>query len=332
MQSSRGRRAQRKVYAGGAALLAVYLGIAFACLPWWSVSSALGAIGGTATASAAHSPTGISRVVGPAATPVPTIASSPPVTTPVPTLAPTPRPYRAAAVPTPDQRRLYHVPILMYHRVVPVADAGDSMPHLVVPPATFSLQMKALFDAGWHSITMATLAHYLEINASIPAKTFVITFDDGWYDGFDYAFPIMREYGFVGTFYVIGDRISRNADYLSAEQLRILEQAGNDIGNHTEGHTSLPGKSDDLIRRQVDNCSREIQQAIGHRPVTLAYPMGGVDASVVASVMQEIPDIKLAVTTWPGAIESWPIRLDTPRVRVDPTTDGPGLVATLDAT
>jgi peptidoglycan/xylan/chitin deacetylase (PgdA/CDA1 family) len=220
----------------------------------------------------------------------------------------------------------------MYHRVVPVDEAGDSMPHLVVPPATFSLQLKAFFDAGWHSITMATLAHDLEINSTIPAKTFVITFDDGWSDSYEYAFPIMREYGFVGTFYVIGDRIGRGKDFLSAEQMRILEQAGNDIGNHTEGHVSLPGHSADSIRQQVDNCSREIQQAVGHRPVTLAYPMGGVDPFAVESVNQAVPDIKLAVTTWYGALETWPMRMDVPRVRVNPTTDGPALVASLDAT
>ena len=56
---------------------------------------------------------------------------------------------------------------------------------------------------------------------------------------------------------------------------------------------------------------------------------GGVDAFVIRTVMQEIPDMKLAVTTWNGIREMWPTRLSTPRVRVDATMDGPALVASL---
>ena len=54
-----------------------------------------------------------------------------------------------------------HVPILMYHRIVPSAEAGDSIPGLVVPPDTFAAQLDALEAAGWHTITMATLANDL---------------------------------------------------------------------------------------------------------------------------------------------------------------------------
>ncbi|HEX7491819.1 MAG TPA: polysaccharide deacetylase family protein [Candidatus Limnocylindrales bacterium] len=318
------------MFAGGAALLAIYVGIAASCLPMWSVG-ALGAVGSPAGETATPGPGGVSEAVSPSASLMPSDTSSLSARTPMPTLAPTPRPYQAAAVPTPDQRRVYHVPILMYHRVVPLSEAGDSQSHLVVPPATFSLQMKALFDAGWHSITMATLAHDMETNATIPARTFVITFDDGWYDGYEYAFPIMRQYGFVGTYYVIGNRVDTKG-FLSAEQMQTLEAAGNDIGNHTEDHVKLPGSSAEILRREVDDASRRIQQAIGHRPVTLAYPAGGVDLSLMDSMMREVPDIKLAVTTWPGAAESWPNRLSTPRVRVDATMDGPGLVASLAGT
>jgi peptidoglycan/xylan/chitin deacetylase (PgdA/CDA1 family) len=217
----------------------------------------------------------------------------------------------------------------MYHRIVPVEEAGDSMPHLVVPPATFAIQMQAFSDAGWHSITMATLARYMETGAAIPAKTFVITFDDGWSDGYDYAFPIMRRFGFVGTFYVIGDRIGI-PEFLSAPQLRTLEAAGNDIGNHTEDHVSLPGNSESRVISQVENASQEIERAVGHRPVSLAYPMGGFD-QFVADIVSRIPDIKIAVTTLYGAEEMWPSRLYTPRVRVNPSTDGRQLVAELTA-
>jgi peptidoglycan/xylan/chitin deacetylase (PgdA/CDA1 family) len=231
------------------------------------------------------------------------------------------------ARPTPEPYRLYRVPILMYHRIVPVSEAGNSIPDLVVSPATFSAQMRAFFDAGWHSITMATLAYDMETDRTIPPKTFVITFDDGWADGYDYAFPILREYSFVATYFVIGSRIDQE-DFLSADELRTLEAAGNDIGNHTQNHESLQGVSIGRARQEVETASEQIAAAVGHRPESLSYPHGRVTDAVI-EVMSTIPDMKMAVTTASGQTETWRQRFNTPRVRVHPSSDGARLVASL---
>jgi peptidoglycan/xylan/chitin deacetylase (PgdA/CDA1 family) len=220
--------------------------------------------------------------------------------------------------------RIYHVPVLMYHRVVPTSEAGDSISGLVVSPATFSAQLKFLHDQGWHTITMATLADDMETDRTVPDKTFVITLDDGWYDGYVYAFPIMRQYGFVGTFYVITSRIN-SADFLSTQELRTLEAAGNDIGNHTVNHTNLAFTSVSQTTQEVENASEQIAIAVGQRPVSLAYPMGGV-TTAAAFVVSEIPDMKIAVTEGAGNRETWFGRYAMARVRVLPTTNPPLLL------
>jgi peptidoglycan/xylan/chitin deacetylase (PgdA/CDA1 family) len=247
-----------------------------------------------------------------------------------PTAPPTPRPAAPADPQGPDSTRVYHVPILMFHRVIPVAEADGGASDLVMPPERFAGQKKSLFDAGWHSITMATLVAEMSTNATIPPKTFVPTFDDGWSDGYNYAFPIMRTYGFVGTFYVISSRIDRGSDYLSTVQLRELEAAGNDIGNHTADHLSLSIIGDSQVRLEVEVASAAIGTAVGHRPVSLAYPMGGVSMTTIAIVGQ-VPDLSAAVTTWPGMTETWRDRYDMPRVRMNPSTDPATLPAMLSA-
>jgi peptidoglycan/xylan/chitin deacetylase (PgdA/CDA1 family) len=215
----------------------------------------------------------------------------------------------------------------MYHRVVPTVEAGNSAPDLVVSPATFSAQLRALRDAGWQSITMATLEDDMATDETIPARTFVITFDDGWSDGYEYAFPIMREYGFVGTYFVIGSRIDQK-DFLSTTEMQALEAAGNEIGNHTENHVSLSSVTMSHVRQEVEDASAAIARAVGHRPVSLAYPMGGVSAGV-AQVLSQTPDIKVAVMTQPSGPESWFARYYMPRVRVHPNTNPEKLVASL---
>ena len=219
----------------------------------------------------------------------------------------------------PEPDRVYSVPVLMYHRVVPRSEAGNSLPDLVVPPEDFSAQMKAFYFRGWHSITLAQLADYMEIDASIPDKTFVITFDDGWYDGYTYAFPILKRYGFVATYFVVSGRIDTNYS-LSTEELRALQAAGNEIGNHTENHISLSTVPVGRAAQEVERASEQIMAAVGQRPVSLAYPMGGVNSSVVL-VVSQVPGIKIAVTTVPGVVETWSRRYVVPRVKVKGNTD-----------
>lgn len=301
--------------AGAASLLASCLLAVAAC--------ASGTATGTAPAagrSGLESPgAGYTRGVSLPSAPVASVAPTDDPTAPA-TAPPSPRPPMPADPKAPDPTRVYHVPILMFHRVIPVAEADGGASDLVMPPERFAEQMKSLFDAGWHSITMATLVADMSTNATIPPKTFVPTFDDGWSDGYNYAFPIMRTYGFVGTFYVISSRIDRGSDYLSTVQLRELEAAGNDIGNHTADHLSLSIIGDSQVRLEVEVASAAIATAVGHRPVSLAYPMGGVSMATIA-IVDQVPDLSAAVTTWPGMTETWRDRYDMPRVRMNPSTD-----------
>jgi peptidoglycan/xylan/chitin deacetylase (PgdA/CDA1 family) len=305
----------RAVRTGGI-LLALFLVVAALYAARWPTSGTLG-VGASISADPsvpAAAPTAPEQTAS-------SSGSSSSVALPTASLMASPAPpaFKPTPRPTPQEFRIYHVPVLMYHRIVPRSESAGSISGLVVPPETFSAQMKALFDAGWHSITMATLADEMETDTTIPPKTFVITFDDGWYDGYVYAFPIMRKYGFVGTCYVITGRID-SADFLSTQELRTLEAAGNDIGNHTVNHTSLPTVSMARATQEVENASEAIARAVGHRPVSLAYPMGGI-TTTTAFVVSQIPDIKLAVTESSGNSETWFGRLAMPRVRVLPSTD-----------
>ncbi len=345
--SYRTRGVEARVVVGGALVLSLFVGIACTSLPVGGTSGGPGASSswsavGTPGPVAAASPQGadanpnaeqsdrsplpvapaqsIAPIGSPGAATLPPVLGTAGARTPPPTESPV----RSAPGPTPDPNRIYEVPVLMYHRIVPVAEAGNSQTGLVVPPATFSAQLKALFDAGWHSITMASLADHMAANWTVPPKTFVLTFDDGWEDGYIYAFPIMREYGYVGTFFVVSSRID-SKDSLSTQEMRTLEAAGNEIGNHTENHVSLSTVSMSRVKEEVENASETIARAVGHRPVSLAYPMGGVSDAVVW-VVSQIPDLKIAVTTERGKTETWPSRYATPRMRINPTTDPVQLV------
>ncbi|HEX8964500.1 MAG TPA: polysaccharide deacetylase family protein [Rhodocyclaceae bacterium] len=86
------------------------------------------------------------------------------------------------------------IPVLMYHHVSPA-------PGLVtVSPGCFRAQMEYLARDGWHAIGCDDLAGFLD-GAPLPAKSFLITFDDGYLDNYVHAYPVLREFGLRATIF-----------------------------------------------------------------------------------------------------------------------------------
>ena len=295
-------------------------------------------------------PSPTSTVDRPTATPTPTYDPSPTPTTTTLTWTPPPAgsypvinscdpatvpsaiPVTAKAIDPASTFTLY-VPVLMYHRIVPVSEAGNSISGLVVPPETFDAQLTALKESGWGTITMATLADDLATHTKLPAKTVVITFDDGWYDGFKYALPILQSHDMVGTFYVISRRIDQ-PDFLSTVQLRVLVAAGNEIGDHTMDHANLTALGDSDLKSQIEEGASRIAQATGRWPESLAYPSGYQDGRVWAAVAAcqglriavlaaglylETPGPVPTTTRYQGYVTGQ-FRFQVPRIRVTPGT------------
>ena len=323
------RSTRVRVSLGAALMISMYAAAVAACMP---PNFAGGAASPTTTASRLVGEASASRpaqaatptIVESAATPTPTITPEAPTPTPKPTPKPTP-----TKRPTPVPYREYRVPILMYHRIVPLSEAGQEPNGLLIPPEIFTAQMQALSDAGWRTITLGELAQDMQDGTPPPARTFVITIDDGWWDGYTYAFPIMRQFGFVATYFVVASRIGQK-DGLFPSDLQDLVAAGDEIGNHTENHVSLQTVNLARAKTEVDDASNRIAEVTGIRPVSLSYPMGGINQVALLAV-SECPDLKIAVTEGWGVTESWLNRFNSPRVRVNPTTRPDRLVADLTA-
>lgn len=88
------------------------------------------------------------------------------------------------------------LPILMYHHVSP-------NPGLVtVSPDTFRAQIKALAESGWKTAGLNEAECFFR-GESLPAKTCVITFDDGYLDNQTYAAPVLAEFGMKAVVFIV---------------------------------------------------------------------------------------------------------------------------------
>jgi peptidoglycan/xylan/chitin deacetylase (PgdA/CDA1 family) len=217
----------------------------------------------------------------------------------------------------------YHVPVLMYHRIAPASERGGTLADLSVDPAVFDAQLAMLEARGWQAITSRQLAWAVAANDRLPARTFVITIDDGRADGFTHAFPILVKHGFVATFFVITGRVDDH-HHLTWAQLCEMQTAGMEIGNHTAGHRDASASSRSQTDRQVMDAQRAIARHLGAPAVSFAYPFGQMPPNLVTSVMAA--GLKVAYSTAGGAEERAASAYAWPRIRIHPSTTPMGVL------
>ena len=169
---------------------------------------------------------------------------------------------------------LVNAPILLYHHI--------SEPNLssryFVSPADFAAQLEFLKREGYTPISLSRLVTALVEGAWLPAKPVVITFDDGYRDVYQNAFPVMQEYGFVGTIFVITEQIGIGG-YLTAEQIANLVNAGWELGSHSRTHANLrqPGV---LVGDEILNSRMELEAQFAASVATFSYPYGLTSAAI----------------------------------------------------
>lgn len=100
----------------------------------------------------------------------------------------------------------YKIPILLYHHLSETEAESDT----VLSPANFERQVKLLYENGYQTVSFEDLLQFVENGKKMPEKAVVITFDDGYYSNYEYAFPILQKYGFEATIFVIGHSIGQD--------------------------------------------------------------------------------------------------------------------------
>ena len=166
------------------------------------------------------------------------------------------------------------VPILCYHNIKELkAGDGEMTKTYTVSPANFAQQMKALSDAGYHSILPNQLHEYLVYDVPLPSNPVMITFDDTREEQFSIGAAEMKKYGFKGVFFIMTVSINRPG-YMSKEQIKSLSDDGHVVGAHTWDHHMVTKYAGDDWNTQLVKPKAKLEEIIG-KPVTdFAYPFG----------------------------------------------------------
>ena len=110
---------------------------------------------------------------------------------------------RATALP--DETVSRDVPVLMWHNL-----AEESSGDMTISVDTFRAQIEALHEAGFKTVSLQQLYDYVHFGTELPEKPIVLTFDDGYFSNYEYAFPILQEYDMQATIFAIGVSVGKD--------------------------------------------------------------------------------------------------------------------------
>lgn len=217
----------------------------------------------------------------------------------------------------------YQVPILMYHRVAPTG--VQALDAYRVTPETFERQLEYLRTHGYYGITFDTLQYSLAAHRPLPGRAVLITFDDGYQDFFDHAWPLLRDYDFPATVFVVADgvgtaatwdaRYGEPAPLMDWHTLRYLQANGIEIASHTATHLDMTLLDARELIDQERRCRAVFREQLGVDPVALAYPFGQHDE--VVETAARAAGYEMAVTTRGGLTTVWHDPMLLPRVDID---------------
>lgn len=210
--------------------------------------------------------------------------------------------------------RHYVVPIMTYHHV----NNADPKRQDAVSPERFEWHMAYLKKHHFNVLSLRTLVQTIKQGKPLPRKSVVITFDDGYADNYEQAFPILKKYGFPATIFVIADVINTDG-YLSTAQMKEMLAQGIEIGSHTRRHAYLPGILSKTLVEEIQGSKDRLEQELGVAITNFAYPNGGFNEDAKRIVQQS--DYESACTTNRGFDRFNRDRYELKRVRFSDQDD-----------
>lgn len=180
--------------------------------------------------------------------------------------------------------------ILQYHHISSSTPAVSS-----ISPEDFRQHMDYLLDNDFVILPLEEVLDALQNKRSLPDRTAVITFDDGYTSVYEEAYPLLREYDWPFTVFVTAGLVSSNSRlYASWDQLREMGNNGATLANHTMSHPYFLDRPREQngtqwlsgIRAEILEAEEKIETETGQSHRLLAYPYGEYNPEIQALVRE----------------------------------------------
>ena len=172
-----------------------------------------------------------------------------------------------------------YIPIFVYHNFEPTKKGS-----MTISTQKFGAQLQWLKSNGFTVIPLKEAVSYLEgKTASIPAKSVVVTIDDGRETVYTQALPIIQQYHIPVTLFIYPSVISHESYALTWEQLDSLKKTGLfDIQSHTYSHPNFKQAKKHMtaekyarfVQYELSRPKQILDEKTGSSITLLAWPFG----------------------------------------------------------
>ena len=128
--------------------------------------------------------------------------------------------------------------VLMYHRVLPEKDSRAKIeePGMMVTPETFRLHMQ-LIKQRFDVMPLSQWITAKHNGDKLPARCCCITFDDGWVDNYEYAYPVLQEFNLPATIFLVSDMIDTNLLFWPERLAHVLTEIAHNCSHKWDHHS-----------------------------------------------------------------------------------------------
>ena len=182
--------------------------------------------------------------------------------------------------------------VLCYHAI------GDNNSNYGITAEKLKKQVDSLLASEYRPIGMDQLYGYLYDKKEIPAKSFILTFDDAMISDYEYVFPYLVKNNLKAIFFVPTAHIGRKNN-LAEKQIREMnENDCCDFGSHSVSHKNLYTLSEEVLDEELGSSKKILAEITGEEIISFSYPNGFFTERDIAILQQY--NYKLAVTVMPG--------------------------------
>jgi peptidoglycan/xylan/chitin deacetylase (PgdA/CDA1 family) len=176
-----------------------------------------------------------------------------------------------------DGHRQPRIPILMYHSIRTGVESSHPYFETNTSPQVFVRHMQFLCENGYTTVDLSDAIAAIATGRNMQ-KCVALTFDDGYHDFYTHAFPILAEYGFRATVFVVSgltgeQRICVEAkEFMTWDEVRHVHSSGIRIGSHTATHPELYSMRPSQIQDELSRSKSVIEDKLGAAVQSFAYP------------------------------------------------------------
>jgi peptidoglycan/xylan/chitin deacetylase (PgdA/CDA1 family) len=225
--------------------------------------------------------------------------------------------------------RRQRVPVLMYHSI---ADDGPAaLARFRCTPAAFGSQMAWLRANGFHAIASEQLEWSIAKREPFAGRPVLITFDDGFQNFADHAWPILRANDLTAEVFLVTDLVGESARWdahsgpptplMGAGTVRRLAGEGAFFGSHMATHRAIDGLSSSDLAAELLRSRMFIERWTGRPTTAFTAPFSVTDRRLGRLARECGYRIGFGGRHGPAGLDGDPIDLPRIEIRGDRSLD-----------